>query len=254
MNPGEVLDAMTELGIEGSSQIVGGATFETAALVAPMAKGAPAAAVVKEGQGAAATIAIEESQVAARTVAQTAERSAAQRASFESALRESQAARAAMKESGGFQRYVQAETRALTSESGAARQTTTSVSESLRPSKGAAGAVEELPEGSFSITERGWRGYPEGVARPTGPFRILTGTEYEAARKAANRANQAIRKADPASAAGKEIHEIKPVKFGGSPTEPVNKIKLPRGVHRVETTPWWNRLLRSLQNSGGGGW
>ena len=120
MNPGEVLDAMTELGIEGSSQIVGGATFDTAALVAPMAKGAPVAAVVKEGQGAAAAVAIEESQVAARTIAQTAERSAAQRSAVEAAVRESQAVRSAMEKGGGFQRYVKAEEAALSAESGGA--------------------------------------------------------------------------------------------------------------------------------------
>jgi len=116
-----------------------------------------------------------------------------------------------------------------------------------------AGAADEFAEGSFSITGQGFRGYPEGVPRPQGPFRLLEGAEYDAARKAANKANQAIRKADPASLAGKEIHEIQPVKFGGSPTDPANKIPLPRDLHRREVTPWWNRLMRSLQNNGGGG-
>jgi filamentous hemagglutinin len=109
-----------------------------------------------------------------------------------------------------------------------------------------------VAEGSFSITEQGWRGYPEGIPRPQGPFRVLEGAEYDAARKAANQANQAIRKADPGSLVGKEIHEIQPVKFGGSPTDPANKIPLPADIHRQQVTPWWNRFLRSLQGNGGG--
>lgn len=108
-------------------------------------------------------------------------------------------------------------------------------------------ATEALEEGSFSITELGFQDYPEGVPRPEGPFRLLEGAEYDAARKAANKANRAIRKANPASLAGKEIHEIQPVKFGGSPTDAANKIPLPRDFHRREVTPWWNRLMRSLQ-------
>jgi hypothetical protein len=49
-NPGDVLDAMTEIGIEGSSHAVGGATFETGLLVTPFAKGAPVAAIAKEAR------------------------------------------------------------------------------------------------------------------------------------------------------------------------------------------------------------
>jgi RHS repeat-associated protein len=112
---------------------------------------------------------------------------------------------------------------------------------------GVTGAAENFAEGSFSITKQGWRGYPEGIPQPQGPFRILTGAEYEAARKAANQANQAIRKADPDSLVGKEIHEIKPVKFGGSPTDPSNKTPLQASVHRQQATPWWNSFLRALQ-------
>ena len=46
---------------------------------------------------------------------------------------------------------------------------------------------------------------------------------------------------------GHEIHEIIPVKYGGSPTDSANKAYLPRGVHRSEVTPWWNRLQRDLE-------
>ncbi len=110
----------------------------------------------------------------------------------------------------------------------------------------------KITEGSFSITERGWRGYPEGIPRPQGPFRVLEGAEYVAARKAANRANLAIRKADPGSLAGKEIHEIQPIKFGGSPIDSANKIRLPENIHKQQVTPWWKRFLLSLQVKGGG--
>ena len=80
------------------------------------------------------------------------------------------------------------------------------------------GTTEQaLKSGSFSITD--WTGYPAGVPKPPAgsTFRLVEGTEYQTARTAANQANQAIRQADPAAYAGKEIHEISPVKFGGSP-------------------------------------
>jgi RHS repeat-associated protein len=96
----------------------------------------------------------------------------------------------------------------------------------------------------FSV--RDWTGYPRGVPVPKGPFRLLKGNEYDAARKAANAANAALRRADPAKYAGKEIHEIHPVKFGGSPTDPANKIALTPQEH-AEVTTWWNRLMRWLR-------
>jgi|SRR5712664_1115798 len=69
-----------------------------------------------------------------------------------------------------------------------------------------------LPEGSFSIAD--WNGYPANVPRPSGPFRLLKGADYDAARAAANNANRAMHQADP-SLNGLQIHEIHPVKFGG---------------------------------------
>jgi toxin YxiD len=47
--------------------------------------------------------------------------------------------------------------------------------------------------------------------------------------------------------ADKQIHEIKPVKFGGSPTDPANKIPLSRPDH-AKLTVWWNRLLKELKD------
>jgi filamentous hemagglutinin len=62
------------------------------------------------------------------------------------------------------------------------------------------------------------------------------------ARKAANAANSKIRSANPELYKGMEIHEIHPVKFGGSPTDLSNKIAIPIDVHRKLVTPWWNKL------------
>ncbi|GAB4191302.1 MAG: hypothetical protein Fur006_34290 [Coleofasciculaceae cyanobacterium] len=104
------------------------------------------------------------------------------------------------------------------------------------------GAGVSAVEGEFCIIN--WENYPSAIPRPSPPFKLLEGEEYAVARKAANNANTALHKADP-SLAGKQIHEIKPVKFGGSPTDPSNKIALSLQEHAKLTT-WWNRLLREL--------
>jgi hypothetical protein len=99
-----------------------------------------------------------------------------------------------------------------------------------------------LREGSFSIAD--WSGYPANVPKPTGPFNLLEGAEYEAARAEANAANRAMHQADP-SLNGLQLHEIQPVKFGGSPTDPLNKIPLTPQQHAPVTT-WWNQLQRDI--------
>jgi hypothetical protein len=101
----------------------------------------------------------------------------------------------------------------------------------------------DYAEGSFSIGD--WSGYPTSLSRPSGPFRLLNGDVYDAARAAANNANRALREANPAEYAGREIHEIQPVKFGGSPIDPANKVVLTPEDHSVVTT-WWARLYRSI--------
>ncbi|MGP8199718.1 MAG: hypothetical protein ACLQU4_09480, partial [Limisphaerales bacterium] len=105
-------------------------------------------------------------------------------------------------------------------------------------------AAEEtaLREGSFSIVD--WTGYPANVPKPTGPFNLLEGAEYDAARAEANAANRALHQADP-SLDGLQLHEIQPVKFGGSPTDPLNKIPLTPQQHAPVTT-WWNQLQRNI--------
>jgi RHS repeat-associated protein len=104
-------------------------------------------------------------------------------------------------------------------------------------------AATKLPEGSFSIID--WIGYPANLPKPTGPFRLLAGAEYDAARASANQANRVMHQAD-SSLGGLQIHEIQPVRFGGSPTDPANKIPLTPQQHSPATT-WWNELQRDLE-------
>ncbi len=75
---------------------------------------------------------------------------------------------------------------------------------------------------------------------------MLRGAEYEAARKAANRANAALRRKYRAELKGTEVHEAHPVKLGGSPTDPANKFAVPDAPHDTFTT-WWRRLQRSVE-------
>ena len=96
------------------------------------------------------------------------------------------------------------------------------------------GGVNSILEGSFSIFD--WSGYPVGVPKPEGPFRLLEGAEYETARDTANVANSAIRRQEGLVGQQVDIHEIKPVKFGGSPTDLANKVILPRDLHRRRYT------------------
>ncbi|NWB83728.1 hemagglutinin repeat-containing protein [Pseudomonas gingeri] len=123
----------------------------------------------------------------------------------------------------------------------------------LDGAKGTANSVAESavprvsidpPPGSFSISD--WTGYPEGVPAPQGPFRLLEGAEYNAARNAANNANSTLRREQGLVGQPVDVHEINPVKFGGSPTDSSNKIILPRDVHRQQVTPWWNQLQKDL--------
>ncbi|MFD2520348.1 RHS repeat domain-containing protein [Emticicia soli] len=99
-------------------------------------------------------------------------------------------------------------------------------------------------DGSFSITD--WSSYPTigNVPKPTGPFRILENPEYATARNLANRTNELLKK-QGIFPRGVDIHEIHPVKFGGSPTDIANKIALPRPTH-THYTNWWNRLQKDI--------
>jgi RHS repeat-associated protein len=107
-------------------------------------------------------------------------------------------------------------------------------------------AAPQLRPGEFSISN--WTGYPAGVPKPQGPFRLLGGEEYQAARNAANAANKALRK-DINHVGEYDLHEIQPVKFNGSPSSVDNKIILDRSLHRQQVTPWWNALQRALEKA-----
>lgn len=93
--------------------------------------------------------------------------------------------------------------------------------------------------GEFFIDD--WNGYPD-APKPDGPFRILEGTEYTDARNLANKTNANIHRNRP-DLKGTQIHEMHPVKFGGSPTDMDNKIALSPKEH-AKYTAFWNKVLR----------
>ena len=86
--------------------------------------------------------------------------------------------------------------------------------------------------------------------RPTGEINLLEGTVYKTARADAKNINQSLRAFDAryygGILRGKQIHEIIPVKFGGSPTDLANKIPLPTAVHRQVNT-WFKALQRLIE-------
>jgi RHS repeat-associated protein len=105
---------------------------------------------------------------------------------------------------------------------------------------GLVAAETRVLRGEFSIID--WTRYPEPPSlRPPGPFRLLEGAEYEMEEAAKTAANRALHRSTPGFT-GYEIHEIHPVKFGGSPTALSNKLVLPGPLHD-EYTVFWNRLM-----------
>lgn len=89
-----------------------------------------------------------------------------------------------------------------------------------------------------------WTGYPD-APKPEGPFRILEGSEYDKARKLANKENAQIHRENP-DLEGKQIHEWHPIKFGGSPTDRDNKTALEPKEH-VKFTSFWNNILKKIK-------
>ena len=100
--------------------------------------------------------------------------------------------------------------------------------------------VLDAQDESFEITD--WSGYPDGP-RPEGPFWVLEGDEYERARDSAHQTNRALHRNNPARH-GLEVHEVHPVKLGGSPTDLDNKIFLTPQEHARYTT-WWNNVIKN---------
>src|SRR5260370_3314572 len=103
--------------------------------------------------------------------------------------------------------------------------------------------VEPVKVGEFSISD--WSGYPGGIPKPSGTFRLLEGAEYDGARAEANAANAAIRRTHP-TVEGLEIHEIQPVKFNGDPVGQENKVGLVQEAHALFTS-WWNSLQLTIE-------
>ena len=97
----------------------------------------------------------------------------------------------------------------------------------------------------FSVSN--WIGYPEEVPTATGPMRVVEGEEYRINRKLANRSNEKSHRDDP-SLEGKHIHEIKPVKLGGSPTDPANKLAVSVDLH-MRLNKWWAKLLKEITDT-----
>lgn len=100
------------------------------------------------------------------------------------------------------------------------------------------------PNGEVEVTD--WEGYPENGPKPDGKLRLIDGDEYQQARTAANNENAAIHRNNPALK-GKDIHEVHPVKFGGSPTDHANKIPLSRAEH-AKYTRFWNEIQRQAES------
>lgn len=107
-----------------------------------------------------------------------------------------------------------------------------------------AGVGRAAAPGEFSIND--WSGYPAGVPKPKGPFRLIEGSEYGIAKAEKAAANNAYRQQNELQGQPVDVHEIQPIKFGGSPTDLANKIVLPRDLHQQQVTPWWNKMMRDI--------
>ena len=104
--------------------------------------------------------------------------------------------------------------------------------------------IVDKEKGTFIIKD--WSNYPDDyvpVPDKNKVWTFLEGDEYNSARDSANTFNRNMRSADPYYANnGLEIHEIEPVKMGGSPTDINNKTAIQSQVHRRYVTPWWNKI------------
>jgi filamentous hemagglutinin len=96
------------------------------------------------------------------------------------------------------------------------------------------------------VPARIWADFPAGVPRPTGPINLQYGAAYDAAVAAKKAANQPLSRGFGLGPNGYDVHEIVPVKFGGSPTALSNKVGLPRGLHQQVST-WFGRLQRLIE-------
>ena len=93
-------------------------------------------------------------------------------------------------------------------------------------------------DGEIEITD--WDGYPDSGPRPEGKLKLISGKEYDTARDLADRTNRKMHYDNP-GIKWKHIHEVHPVKFGGSPTDLSNKIILSAAEHK-NYTRFWNEI------------
>ncbi len=87
---------------------------------------------------------------------------------------------------------------------------------------------------------------PDVVPYPSGDINLRTGSVYKSARQLADRINKTLRRGFQTGQAGQDIHEINPVKLGGSPTDLANKMGLPRPLHR-QVTAWFRELQNLIE-------
>ena len=122
----------------------------------------------------------------------------------------------------------------------------TSVGESGAGESGSSSIVEIVDEEKGTFIIKDWSDYPDDyvpVPDQNKVWTFLEGDEYNSARDSANIFNRNMRAADPYYANnGLEIHEIEPVKMGGSPTDINNKTAIQSQVHRRYVTPWWSKI------------
>ena len=118
--------------------------------------------------------------------------------------------------------------------------------------KGGSGSLVEIVDkdkGTFIIKD--WSDYPDDYVPVPDKNKIWTfleGDDYTEARDAANVFNRNLRSSDSHySNNGLEIHEIEPVKMGGSPTDLNNKVAIQSQAHRRYVTPWWNKLRNEVK-------
>lgn len=111
---------------------------------------------------------------------------------------------------------------------------------------GSSSIVEIVDEEKGTFIIKDWSDYPDDyvpVPDQNKVWTFLEGDEYNSARDSANIFNRNMRAADPYYANnGLEIHEIEPVKMGGSQTDINNKTAIQSQVHRRYVTPWWNKI------------
>ena len=118
--------------------------------------------------------------------------------------------------------------------------------------EGGSGQLVEIVDkdkGTFIIKD--WSDYPDDyvpVPDKNQIWTFLEGDDYKGVRDTADAFNRNMRSSDPYySNNGLEIHEIEPVKMGGSPTDLNNKVAIQSQVHRRYVTPWWNKKRNEVK-------